>query len=347
VRLRRGDRLDWTGIAALAGESESERAVLSLFCAPKRLIAAVVRNGSSGPRICTVPMTTTALADLMSTYRLEVDRFGVEFGAETWDVPLQPLLTAVRENLDGVSELVVSPHGALHLLPWPALLDRAWSGLGSAPVVVVEPSLSVLAALQTPPPADVHGAAVFGDPLGDLRFSRREANRVAALLDVTPAIGDQATRRAVVDALKSAATVHIAAHVQTETTDPLESGLLLADGRLTARDILTEHLHAELVVLSACDSGRGASGGGDEFLGLTYALLQAGVRTLVVSLWPVEDQVTEELMVALHTYRRTSPTVAAALRKASTQIRTKRSHSWYWGAFVTVGRADLNRQVVE
>ena len=71
---------------------------------------------------------------------------------------------------------------------------------------------------------------------------------------------------------------------------------MLADGQLTARDILAESVGLDLLVLSGCETGVAESLGGHEFAGLSQAFVQAGVRCLVASLWAVEDPATEQLM---------------------------------------------------
>jgi len=79
--------------------------------------------------------------------------------------------------------------------------------------------------------------------------------------------------------------------------DDLAAGVEFFDGRLTANEIL-EHwkLNAELVTLSACESGLGRAGGGEGFLGFAQALLLAGSRSVCLSLWEVDDTATALLM---------------------------------------------------
>ena len=335
VALRRGDRLSWDGIKGLAAPG---RALVSLWHGRDGLGAAIQRPDSPDPRLISHSLTRADLTEMMSNYHLEVDPVGVGFGAETWHEPLVPLLADLSEQLSGVTEVVVSPQGQLHLLPWPALLQRACDrNAQDRLAVVIEPALSVFAMLTARPGSKLAGAQVFGDPTGNLPFAAEEAAQVGAVLHAEPLLGAQATRGAVLDALGSAEIVHIAAHGSMSRENPLESGLVLADGSLTARDLLAQRLSARLVVLSACDSGRGTLGGGDELLGLTDALLQAGIGSLVVSLWPVPDQATAALMTAFHQRRAGGQPTAAALTDASLDIAAVHEHSWFWGAFIVVG----------
>jgi CHAT domain-containing protein len=114
--------------------------------------------------------------------------------------------------------------------------------------------------------------------------------------------------------LKRFRFLHLATHGKADPRDGLQSHLVLAqdhlpdplatvsgertyDGKLTAREILqTWHLNADLVTLSACETGLGEYQGGEGYLGFTQALFLAGARNLVLSLWQVDDRATVLLM---------------------------------------------------
>ena len=123
------------------------------------------------------------------------------------------------------------------------------------------------------------------------------------------------------------------------------SALKLADGWLTAADIMQLDLTESTVVLSACESGRGTQKG-DELIGLPRAFLGAGASTLIVSLWVVQDDTTTELMktwyeqlVAPNTGMpaRLTPAVTA-LRTAQLAIKAAYPHPYYWAPFVLIGK---------
>jgi len=103
------------------------------------------------------------------------------------------------------------------------------------------------------------------------------------------------------------------------------SSLLLADGEaLTVYELMGLRLDADLVVLSACETGRGKVTGGDEVLGLTRGLLASGARAAVVSLWPVSDASTTLLMGAFYRRLRAGDSPAQALRSAQNYLRRLR-----------------------
>lgn len=153
--------------------------------------------------------------------------------------------------------------------------------------------------------------------------------------------------------------LHIATHgffidEQNEQTNPmLRSGLLLAgctnyaqaknkpdteDGVLTAAEAMNLNLdQTDLVVLSACETGLGASQAGEGVYGLQRAFCIAGAKTVVMSMWKVDDVVTQKLMTSFYAHYAQSGLVREAFRKAQDEVRKKYPQPYYWGAFVMTG----------
>ncbi|MBM4000606.1 MAG: CHAT domain-containing protein [Planctomycetes bacterium] len=187
--------------------------------------------------------------------------------------------------------------------------------------------------------------------LARLTHTRREADRLAELF------GDRARRMNGVDAQEedvlAAALVrrfvHFATHGLVDVYNPFQSVLVLGapspgsdeDGFLEAGEILdTGSLgSAELVTLSACESGLGLLQGSEGVLGLTWALLGAGNRAVVSSLWSVEDEATADFMVELYRELLDGQTKAESLRRAALALRQRpeTGHPAYWGGFQLVG----------
>jgi CHAT domain-containing protein len=129
-------------------------------------------------------------------------------------------------------------------------------------------------------------------------------------------------------------------HAYFDTNSPLDSGIVLTNNDiLTARDVIRYRLQADLVVLSASQTGMATSLGGDELAGLAQAFLQAGARSLIVSLWTVDDYSTASLMTAFYSNYRAKFDKAQALSQAMTHIREqeKWQHPYYWAPFVLIG----------
>jgi CHAT domain-containing protein len=145
---------------------------------------------------------------------------------------------------------------------------------------------------------------------------------------------------------RSARIIHIATHGVIDDRAPLYSALLFApggpdgdDGLLEAREVLDLRFDADLVVLSACDTARGRIGAGEGVIGLSWAFLVAGCRTLVVAQMPAETKSTAALMVEFHRRLRQGLSPAAALQQAQLALRRdpRFAHPFYWAPFVVIG----------
>jgi CHAT domain-containing protein len=124
--------------------------------------------------------------------------------------------------------------------------------------------------------------------------------------------------------------------------NPNFSYVRLADGQLNAIDAFSLDLqNCELVTLSGCETGLALSGGGDEQLGLSRAFLAAGATSLVISLWPVEDNATNELMQRFYWHLLQGESKVQALRTAQCsflyQTESTYAHPYFWAAFRLVG----------
>jgi CHAT domain-containing protein len=110
------------------------------------------------------------------------------------------------------------------------------------------------------------------------------------------------------------------------------------DGLLTAEDVTgLDLLDTELVVLSACETGLGEVRTGEGVFGLRRSFVLAGADTLVMSLWKVPDQQTQELMEEFYSRILAGEPRAKALNNAQMSIRSKHPHPFYWGAFICQG----------
>jgi len=111
------------------------------------------------------------------------------------------------------------------------------------------------------------------------------------------------------------------------------------DGLLTSNEILDMKLKAELVVLSACDTGRGKITG-DGVIGLSRSLITAGVPSVIVSLWAVPDAPTASLMTEFYQNLQNNPDKATALREAMLKTMKQHPQPSNWAAFTLIGEAN-------
>jgi CHAT domain-containing protein len=200
-------------------------------------------------------------------------------------------------------------------------------------------------------------ALVVGNPspmpkgFTPLKGAQKEALDVAQLLKTQPLIGSQATEPAVMQKLPSARIIHLATHGTFNEQQPLLGGVALAqtgkdtqnDGLLTADEIfnLDGKLSAELLVLSACNTGRGRITG-DGVIGLSRSFIAAGIPSVLVSLWAVPDAPTAFLMTEFYTnlYQKKLDK-AQSLRQAMLKMmETHRDNPRDWAAFTLIGEAE-------
>lgn len=191
-----------------------------------------------------------------------------------------------------------------------------------------------------------------GDRPQALPGARDEVCRIASLFPAEQAVvftGAAATEENVKTSplVASARNLHFAAHGFLDESHPDRSGLQLAhgsasteDGLLRVREISNLDLHADLVVLSACQSGMGRVISGEGLIGMTRAFLYAGAGSIVVSLWKVDDESTSDLMVSFYRHLRDGGDKSEALRRAKLELidRSPYSHPYFWAAFILVGR---------
>ena len=131
--------------------------------------------------------------------------------------------------------------------------------------------------------------------------------------------------------------LHLATHGAFRADNPLFSWLRLADALLTVRDIYRLRLpRTSLVTLSACEAGLEDLRGGN-VLGLSQGFLATGARSLLLSLWAVDDASTAQLMAAFYRWLAQGKTNNAALHEAQREIHQRRSHPFYWAGFVLLG----------
>jgi CHAT domain-containing protein len=147
----------------------------------------------------------------------------------------------------------------------------------------------------------------------------------------------EATRARFQASARDASVIHVATHGIFRGDDPAFSALKLADGWLSLHDIYGLELDAELVCLSACQTGRHGVTAGDELVGLSRGFFYAGASALLASLWPVPDGSTADLMTAFYRALRDGDAPEEALRTAMRAAREDHPHPYHWAPFVLIG----------
>ncbi len=258
------------------------------------------------------------------------------------------VLKPLGEQVAAARRLIIIPHGPLHLVPFAALLTGG-RHLIETHELTVAPSASLLVHLNgtnsspRPPQAD-RSRPVLVVGVADEHAPKiaTEAHRVAEALGCErPLIGAKATAARVTEAAREARIVHLACHGRFSAAAPLGSGLKLADGWLTVGDIYLMRLCADLVVLSGCETGKNVIRAGDELVGLLSGFFAAGARSLLASLWRVNDESTSEFMCIfyglLNNAQREGMSIAVAVGEAQRRLLDRHRHPALWAPFVLVG----------
>ncbi|MCB0855210.1 MAG: CHAT domain-containing protein, partial [Bacteroidetes bacterium] len=138
--------------------------------------------------------------------------------------------------------------------------------------------------------------------------------------------------------------LHLSTHACVDAEDPLFNRIFFARDHLSAYEIYNLNLSADLVVLSACETGFGNITQGEGVMSLARSFLYAGSKSIITSLWNADDYATTEIMLSFHKYLTEGKTKAQALHQAKMDYLTKNSPRlsppYYWSNFVLVGNAD-------
>ena len=258
-----------------------------------------------------------------------------------------------------VKRVLVSPTGLLGYVPFALLLP--------AREVAFVPSGTVLGLLLEDRPKRGKGVLAIGDPdYGATAEASANLHRNAAIHALAPLPGTRKEveavgtvrlmgKHAVESGLQAAIerqerwrAVHFACHGLVDPDRPLLSSLALGaddkdDGFLTAMEVLRTRIPADLVVLSACETGRGTIYMTEGIVGLARAFMFAGAPRIIVSLWKVNDDATAALMIRFYElWRPGKISTAAALKQAQAFVAShdKWKQPYFWAAWQLWGLAD-------
>ena len=269
------------------------------------------------------------------------------------------VIAPILDLIEG-DELIIVPDGPLWLAPFAALLNPFSKYLCESFKVRLIPSLTSLKIIAHCP--EFHsssGALIVGDPdvsevtnshgdqLEQLPFARQEAQMIGQILNTAPLTGKLATKCEVLKQISSVAVVHIAAHGRMETGEialspnpesrksqtPAEE-----DYMLTMKDVMSVKLRAKLVVLSCCHSGRGEIKA-EGVVGIARAFIGAGARSVLVSLWAIDDEATLEFMKSFYHNFVKGRSASESLNHAMKCLRESEKFGdlKYWAPFTLIG----------
>ena len=281
--------------------------------------------------------------------RAYADRFGDRLRRDATahlEVLHGELVAPIASLLTGLRHLVIVPHDVLHYVPFHAL-DGGDGPLIDSFSISYAPSASVFALCRVKKPSPGRGTLVLGVADERAPLIRREAEAVAEILPgASLFLGEEASEENLRRHGESARIVHIATHGYFRRDNPMFSAIQLGTSRLSLFDLYDLELDADLVVLSGCGTGLAEVTAADELVGLARGLLYAGARSVLVTLWDVNDESTTELVGSFYRRLTAGSGPAAALRGAMRELREVHSHPYYWAPFVLVGEPGVPAPLV-
>jgi CHAT domain-containing protein/tetratricopeptide (TPR) repeat protein len=378
-----------TGAEMIATATRLRSTLLVYWVAPRTTLAWVI-TPTGEIHSSTIHVDSTHLAELAraTTSPLKDGGAGLALlgGSQLkpWRELYALLIKPVREFLPSTpgSLVTIVPHGPLFQVSFAGMQDEAGKYLIESYRLHYTPSVGVLAytAADLQPRPAVSRALLVGDPsppmsdpgdeeLASLPWARREVTEIGAVLGPRRAqvITEQnATEARVRSEIESADLLHFATHGVIRQSESMSSFLALArpadiagagkaDGKLTADEVYGLHLHADLVVLSACGTALGPMSAGDGVIGFTRAFLYAGARSVIATEWNVPDQTGYEVMRRFYRFRKASNDTSEALREAQLAVLgalrggklrvdtpggtvALRENPLFWAGFVLVGK---------
>jgi CHAT domain-containing protein len=330
-------------VSEILSQISPEEALIEYYYRDKDMYAFILYNGT----LRTVKLDGKGLADDIQAFRKFIeqpnsDQF-MDVSRKLYKRLFQPLESFLTKR-----SLIVVPHGALHYLPMNALRDGS-SYLIDRYSIRMMPSASAIKYLSKNKVEKTGGILIFGNPdLGnpelDLTYAEQEAIELANIRPKSKIfLRKDATEAALRKNINSYHYLHFSTHGQFNPEVPLKSALLLApdsqyNGILSVDKLYSLNIDADLVTLSACETGLSKIANGDDLVGLTRGFLYAGSSSIVASLWKVDDRATAELMARFYKELLMNDKMAA-LREAQLETKKKYPHPYYWASFQLTGNA--------
>jgi CHAT domain-containing protein len=327
-----------------------DEAVLEFFIASGQISAFVVT--SEGLSVHPAYADLVRVQHHLTGLRFQLEKFGLGTAyarvhssalRRSADHHLEALYASLLAPLEaelGDRKIVVIPHGILHYVPFHALKHGDGRYVVETNEISYAPSATVhsLCAERLTPTEGGMLALGISDALAP-----HIAEELESITQLFPGAvrleDDRASKSAFLDLAPRSRFLHLATHGHFRQDNPMFSSVQLADGPLSFYDVFDLELNAELVTLSACNTGLNELSSGDELSGLMRGFLYAGAPSLMVSLWAVNDSSTSEMMQNFYQHLSAGVPKRAALRRTQLEALERYGHPYYWAPFILMGKA--------
>ncbi|MFZ3168609.1 MAG: CHAT domain-containing tetratricopeptide repeat protein [Candidatus Methanoperedens sp.] len=337
------------------------QAALNLFYGSDRIIAVLIKDTKYTVAQIELP---SEINSKLEEYRLNLQEkypdktfydisTGLAIGAKHL-IPYDLLMKALEST-----QLIIIPHGPLHLIPWAGLIFKGKRLFEYCPVGILPNLTSIInldADFSNPPAIALIGSPDYGSfhELNSLPYAQKEIEHIRQLYSDKQSIignvlnGNKATEKGFWELLsyKNAENgiLHVSSHGSFEPNEPMNSGLLLADAKIDAAEIARSSVKYNEVILSACSSGwrptkvQGIELSGDDILGLPGSFLEAGARSVLVSIPMADDRATCRFMTIYHHNRLNGKTPLTSLQETqNTMLSNSEYEPFTWIGFTVYG----------
>ncbi len=275
----------------------------------------------------------------------------------------QKLITPIEEAITSASKLYIIPDGVLGYLPFEALLtmpiEKDYSDFSTLPYFGKKQAISysysaqLLKEMMVQNPSNQQEkilafAPVFkSSDLAPLLYNQKEVEAIAELYPTTTAIANEATRADFLGQARDYSILHLSSHARTNDSLPDLSYIAFSQFSSTTEteellyvyDLYTLPLQADMIVLSACETGIGKLQKGEGIMSLARGFSYAGAKSIITTLWRVNDQKTTQIILDFYQNLDKKQSKDQALWTAKQQMIKEGlyAHPYYWAGFIGIG----------
>lgn len=276
------------------------------------------------------------------------------------------------KQIETIDKLIISPDHSLWQIPFEALLTEQAEGktisysLENLPYLIKQAAItyansaslylhhrkrtkskSSLRPIATYAPVfsetthSLSRAYCEAEQLAGLQYNRWEAEQIADIMSGDVFVAQQANKASFMEAAQNYKMLHLATHACLDDEDPMGNKIFFSDAALNVADLYDLNIQAEMIVLSACETGLGTVHRGEGVMSLARGFSQANCPSIIMSLWNIADDASAELMVPFYQALKSGYDKSDALRQAKLvflehQDKIK-EHPYFWAGFVHIG----------
>jgi CHAT domain-containing protein len=339
------------------------QSALNLFYGADHIAVVLIKEGTSSAAVIDVDQT---MRQKLQTYVKNLQLPWVHSNPILFDPSIFLGLEASHFVPEGLLDkalqsagLIIVPHGPLHLLPWAGLMHKKKRLFEYCPVGIV-PNLTCIFSLNTDFSSSPR-IALIGSPdykkmpqfpvlpnaeeeVKEITLLYKKAQRIIGNVLTYEKVTEEAFWLLTNHPEADKGILHIVCHGSFEIDDPMHSGLMLSDSRVDASEIARSSIRFDEVILSACSSGwrplevQDVELSGDDILGLPGAFLEAGARSVLVSIPYADDAAAFQFMVLYHQHRSQGRTPMAAFQETQNKmLQDSKYEPFTWLGFTVYG----------